>query len=65
MKTSSLLHMWLEDNARNLRALEVQARTAYSPDSNLGKSCTVLADCHAAAALVYETELAKLELSLF
>ncbi len=61
MKIEGLLRMWLEDNAKKLRAREAQARERAAVSGSLYAShCDALASCHAAAALIYETELSKL-----
>jgi hypothetical protein len=60
MKVSGMLRMWLRDNAQRLRAREAEARNAYrSSGTVMHQSSQTLADCHAAAALIYETELSK------
>lgn len=61
MKRADFLRINLSDHAVRLRKLEANCRkAAYAPGSELGKACADLAACHAAAALIYETELSKL-----
>lgn len=61
MKIEGLLRMWLDDNAQKLRAREATARKRAEVSGAIyARSCEALADCHAAAALIYETELSKL-----
>ena len=61
MKVEGLLRLWLTDNAEKLRRRETEARDrAKVSGSIMQRSCEALADCHAAAALIYETELSKL-----
>ena len=61
MKVEGLLRLWLTDNAAKLRRRAAEARErALVSGSIYQRSCEALADCHAAAALIYETELSKL-----
>jgi hypothetical protein len=53
--------MWLDDNAKDLRKREATARKRAAVSGSIyQRSCDALASCHAAAALIYETELSKL-----
>ncbi len=61
MKIGSVLRLWLTDNAAKLREREdLTRKRAKVSGAIMQRSCEVLADCHAAAALIYETELSKL-----
>jgi hypothetical protein len=61
MKPDGMLRMWLTDNIRQLRTREAMARKAYpTPGTVMHETSNALADCHAAAVLIYETELSKL-----
>ena len=57
----SLANDWLwfnlEGQAKELREREQRCRKAYTKDSALHAATNDLADCHAAAALIYETAL--------
>lgn len=61
MKVGGLLRMWLGDNVKEHRDREARARKAYREAGPILRAAAeALADCHAAAALIYETELSKL-----
>jgi hypothetical protein len=63
MKPDGLIRMWLNDNARQVRQREAKTRKAFAccdAGSIMARTYETLADCHAAAALIYETELSKL-----
>jgi len=51
---------WLNESIASLRELERRCRKAYTNDALYRAATDGLADCHAAAALIYETELSKL-----
>jgi hypothetical protein len=51
------LRLNLEGQAKELREREQRCRNAYTRDSALHAATNDLADCHAAAALIYETAL--------
>lgn len=61
---TKLAKEWLRFNLvpqiAELRKREALCRQAYTKDSALHQATQALADCHAAAALIYETELSKL-----
>lgn len=60
VKGTDLLRLWLADHAKERRDEEARCRRGYTPGTALHEACQALAACHAAAALIYETELSRL-----